>query len=83
MKRNISNDIYYVGVNDRQKHAFENYLPLPYGVAYNSYLITDEKITLIDTVDAHFIDIFLSKIDCVIEGKSIDYLVVNHVEPDH
>ncbi len=83
MVRNITQDIYYVGVNDRQKHAFENYLPLPYGVAYNSYLIVDEKVVLVDTVDLHFVDIFLSKIDEVLHGRSIDYLIVNHVEPDH
>ncbi len=79
----IAKDIYYVGVNDRQKHLFENYLPLPNGVAYNSYLIVDEKVTLIDTVDISMIGRFLAKIDTVLQGKKIDYLVVNHMEPDH
>ncbi|MBO4738205.1 MAG: FprA family A-type flavoprotein [Bacteroidales bacterium] len=79
----IARDIYYVGVNDRQKHLFENYLPIPNGVAYNSYLITDEKIALIDTVDISMIGRFLTNIDSVLQGRKIDYLVVNHMEPDH
>jgi len=79
----ITETIYYVGVNDRRKSLFENQLPLPYGVSYNSYLIKDEKIALVDTVDACFFDPFLKKIEAVIGAKKIDYLIVNHMEPDH
>ncbi len=79
----ITESIYYVGVNDRRKSLFENQLPLPYGVSYNSYLIKDEKIALIDTVDACFFDPFLKKIEAAIGDRKIDYLIVNHMEPDH
>lgn len=79
----ITNDIYYVGVNDRTKEKFENMIPLPYGVSYNSYLITDEKVALIDTVEVAFGDLFVDKIVSQLAGRSIDYLVINHMEPDH
>ena len=82
-KRPIAENIFYVGVNDRQKELFENYLPLPEGVAYNSYLIVDEKVALVDTVDIAFVDVYFAKIDDILKGKKIDYLIVNHVEPDH
>ena len=79
----IADKVYYVGVNDRQKALFENLWPLPYGVSYNSYLIVDEKTVLIDTVDVCYSDAFLRKIADALEGKSLDYLIVNHMEPDH
>jgi len=79
----IAKDIFYVGVNDRQKHKFENMLPLPMGVSYNSYLIIDEKIALVDTVDIAMGDIFIDKIQSQLQGRPIDYLIINHMEPDH
>lgn len=79
----IKNEIHYVGVNDRDKTLFEGLWPLPYGVSYNSYLIADEQIALIDTVDVRFFDTYLSKIRRVIGDKKIDFLVINHMEPDH
>ena len=79
----IAKDIFYVGVNDRIKHKFENMLPLPYGVSYNSYLITDEKTALIDTVDVCYGEVFIDKIKSQLGEKSIDYLIINHMEPDH
>lgn len=81
--KEIADNIFYVGVNDRQKALFENLWPLPYGVSYNSYLILDEKAVLIDTVDVCYSDIFLKKIADALNGRSLDYLVVNHMEPDH
>ncbi|MDO4756980.1 MAG: FprA family A-type flavoprotein [Parabacteroides sp.] len=81
--KEIANHIYYVGVNDRQKVLFENLWPLPYGVSYNSYLIVDEKTVLIDTVDVCYSDIFFKKIEDALEGRPLDYLIVNHMEPDH
>jgi len=81
--KKITDDIYYVGVNDRQKHLFENLWPLPDGVSYNSYLIIDEQTVLIDTVEISYVDIFIKKIEQVLNGRSLDYLVVNHMEPDH
>lgn len=82
MKR-ITENIYYVGVNDRDKQRFESLWPLPYGVAYNSYIVDDGKIALIDTVDSRFFAEYLSKIREVIGSRAIDYLVINHMEPDH
>ncbi|MDR1675040.1 MAG: MBL fold metallo-hydrolase, partial [Tannerella sp.] len=79
----IANDIYYVGVNDRRKALFENLWPLPNGVSYNSFLITDEKTALVDTVDICYSDLFFRKIGEVLNGRPLDYLVVNHMEPDH
>lgn len=81
--KEITDKVYYVGVNDRQKALFENMWPLPYGVAYNSYLIVDEKTVLIDTVDVCYSDIFLKKIADALAGRHLDYLIVDHMEPDH
>lgn len=80
---NITNETYYVGVNDRNKNLFEGLWPLPDGVSYNSYLIVDEKVCLIDTVEVDFFSQFLENIQEVIGDREIDYLVVNHMEPDH
>lgn len=80
---NITQDITYIGVNDREIDLFEGQYPLPNGMAYNSYLITDEKIAVIDTVDARFTDIWLRNLDNELLGKSPDYLIVQHMEPDH
>ena len=79
----ITNQIYYVGVNDRNKELFEGLWPLPNGVSYNSYLIVDEKICLIDTVEVDFFIQYLENIHEVIGDRPTDYLVVNHMEPDH
>ena len=79
----INKNLFYVGVNDRSKELFENLWPLPKGVSYNSYLIRDEKVALIDTVDIAFTDVFLKKLDVLLGDKPIDYLVINHMEPDH
>ncbi len=79
----IVSGIYYVGVNDRTKWRFEELWPLPYGVSYNAYLIVDEKNVLVDTVDAAFTDRLLARIDKVLGNRGLDYLVINHMEPDH
>ena len=79
----IAKDIFYVGVNDRQKHKFENMLPLPYGVSYNAYLIMDEKTALIDSVDIAMGEVFIDKIQSQLQGRPLDYLIINHMEPDH
>lgn len=83
LKTLIKGKIHYVGVNDRSKHLFEGMWPLPYGVSYNSYLIDDEQIALIDTVDACYFEVYLRKIKSIIGDRPIKYLVVNHMEPDH
>ena len=79
----ITNKIYYVGVNDRNKNLFEGLWPLPNGVSYNSYLIDDEKVCLIDTVEVDFFIPYIKNIQQVIGDRKIDYLVINHMEPDH
>ncbi len=79
----ITSSIHYVGVNDRHKDIFEGLWPLPYGVSYNSYIIDDEKVALIDTVEVDFFTQFIENIRSVIGDRPIDYIIVNHVEPDH
>lgn len=81
--REIKSDIYYVGVNDRRKRLFEQMWPLPYGVSYNSYLIVDEMIALVDTVDVCFFERYLASIKKIIGDRPINYLIINHMEPDH
>ncbi len=81
--KQIKPGIYYVGVNDRTKSLFEGLWPLGRGVSYNSYLVVDDRIALIDTVDASFTDTFLASVRRRIGSRKVDFLVVNHVEPDH
>ena len=85
MNRNtlVKGKVHYVGVNDRNKHLFEGMWPLPYGVSYNSYLIDDDIVALVDTVDACFFESYLRKIRSVIGDRPIQYLIINHMEPDH
>ena len=79
----ITNDIKYVGVNDRKIDLFEGQYAVENGMAYNSYVITDEKIAVMDTVDANFADEWLGNIENALGGKTPDYLIVQHMEPDH
>lgn len=81
--KKISERIYHVGVNDGAKTLFEGLWPLPCGVSYNSYVVADEKVALIDTVEHGFEDEFLANIDEAVGDRPLDYLVVNHMEPDH
>ena len=80
---NITNDIKYIGVNDHQVDLFEGQYDVPNGMAYNSYAIMDEKIAIMDTVDANFTAEWMGNIDAALEGRKPDYLVVQHMEPDH
>ena len=79
----ISNDIYYVGVNDHQVTLFEGQYPVKNGMSYNSYIIMDDKIAIFDTVDKNFTHEWLDNIELVLKGKQPDYLIVQHMEPDH
>lgn len=79
----ITNDIYYIGVNDHNIDLFEGQYVVPNGMAYNSYIILDEKIAVFDTVDGNFGDEWLGKISEVLGDRSPDYLIVQHMEPDH
>jgi len=78
-----SKDIRYIGVNDHEVDLFEGQYIVPNGMAYNSYVIVDEKIAVLDTVDQNFKDEWLSKLEAELDGRSPDYLVVHHMEPDH
>lgn len=81
--RKVTEDLYWVGGNDRRLTLFENIHPIPRGVSYNSYLLMDEKTVLFDTVDWSAGRQFLENIDYVLDGRQLDYLVINHMEPDH
>lgn len=81
--RNVTEDLWWVGGNDRRLTLFENIHPIPRGVSYNSYLLLDEKTVLFDTVDWSACRQFLENIDHVLDGRGLDYLVINHMEPDH
>lgn len=82
--REITDRIYYTGVNDRVTDRFEGLWPLPYGVSYNSYVVKGSwKTALIDTVEVSTVLDYLKGLDDVMEGKSVDYVVINHMEPDH
>ena len=80
---NITNDIKYIGVNDHEVDLFEGQYVVPNGMAYNSYAIMDEKIAVMDTVDKNFTRQWLENLTAALEGHSPDYLVVQHMEPDH
>lgn len=79
----ITNDIFYVGVNDHQVDLFEGQYVVPNGMAYNSYVIMDEKIAVVDTVDQNFKEEWLDNLSKVLDGRTPDYLIVQHMEPDH
>ena len=79
----ITNDIRYIGVNDHSIDLFEGLYTVPEGMAYNSYVITDEKVAVMDTVDSHFGEEWLSKLENALAGRKPDYLIIHHMEPDH
>lgn len=83
LKIELSNKVYWLGFNDRRKHKFENQWPLEKGVTYNSYLINDEKTALIDTAEAPFSSDLIDWVEELLDGKNLDYLIINHMEPDH
>ena len=79
----ISNDILYVGVNDHKIDLFEGQYVVPNGMAYNSYVVMDKKIAVFDTVDAKFTHEWLDKLESAFNGRKPDYLIIQHMEPDH
>ena len=79
----IAADTWYVGASDRRLAKFENLFPIPRGVSYNSYVILDEKTALLDTADASVSGQFLENVAHALGGRSLDYLIVDHMEPDH
>ncbi len=81
--REVTKDLYWVGGNDRRLALFENIHPIPEGISYNSYLLLDEKTVLLDTVDWSICNIFIENIQHVLGDRHLDYMVINHIEPDH
>lgn len=81
--RNITDDLIYIGVNDRRLTLFENVFPIPNGISYNSYLLKDEKNVLLDTVDVSTSKYFFENLTYALAGENLDYLIINHMEPDH
>lgn len=79
----ITDNLHYIGVNDRETHLFENLWPLDNGISYNSYILTGEKTALLDTVKITKVDSFMFKIQSILKGRTLDYLVIHHMEPDH
>ncbi len=79
----VTDDLYYLGGNDRRLALFESAFPIPRGVSYNSYLLTDEKTVLFDTVDSAVSEIFFENLESALGGRKLDYLIVHHMEPDH
>ena len=81
--RKVTDDLYWVGANDHRLTLFENIHPIQNGVSYNAYLLLDEKNVLFDTVDWSACRQLLENIEYLLDGKPLDYLVINHMEPDH
>ena len=81
--KKMTEDLYWVGASERRLNLFENAYPLTNGVSYNSYLLLDEKTVLIDTVDKSVSGLFFENVDHVLAGRKLDYLIVQHMEPDH
>lgn len=81
--RKVTDDLYWVGANEHRLHLFENIHPIPRGVSYNSYLLMDEKTVLFDTVDWAVCREFINNVQHVLDGRDLDYIVINHLEPDH
>lgn len=79
----ISENIIYIGADDKDIDLFESQYIVPNGISYNSYLIIDEKIAIMDTIDKRKTDEWLSNLEKTLEGKTPDYLVISHMEPDH
>ena len=80
---NITNDIKYIGVNDHKIDLFEGQYVVPNGISYNSYVILDDKIAVMDTVDAAFTHEWLDNLQNTLDNRKPDYLVIQHMEPDH
>ena len=81
--KKVTEDLYWAGASDRRLALFENMYPIPRGVSYNSYVLLDEKTVLLDTVDRSVSGQFLENLEHVLAGRSLDYMIVNHMEPDH
>ena len=81
--KKVTDDLTWIGGNDRRLELFENVFPIPEGVSYNSYFLDDEKTVLLDTVDHSISRLFMENLAHVLNGRPLDYVIVNHMEPDH
>ena len=81
--KNVKEDLIWVGGSDRRLALFENVFPIPRGVSYNAYLVQDEQTVLMDTVDSSIGSLFFENLEHALNGKMLNYVVVNHMEPDH
>ena len=81
--KKVNEDLYWIGASDRRLALFENIYPIPRGVSYNSYVILDEQTVLLDTVDKSVSGQFFENLEHVLDGRKLDYMIVNHMEPDH
>ena len=81
--RKVTDDLFWIGGNDHRLTLFENIHPIPKGVSYNAYVLLDEKTVLFDTADWDICRLFLENLEHVLAGRPLDYIVINHMEPDH
>ena len=81
--RKVTETVYWIGGSDRRLALFENIFPIQRGVSYNAYVVLDEKTVLLDTVDSSISKQFFENLQFVLQGRKLDYLIVNHMEPDH
>ena len=81
--KKVTDDLYYIGCNDRRIELFENVYPVLDGVSYNTYFLKDEKTVLFDTIDKHVAEQFFENLEFLLDGKNLDYLFLHHLEPDH
>ena len=81
--RKINEELYYIGGSDRKSAFFENVFPIEKGVSYNSYLLMDEKTVLIEGVDKAVSELYFENIEEILSGRPLDYMIINHMEPDH
>ncbi|MEG1615036.1 MAG: FprA family A-type flavoprotein, partial [Oscillospiraceae bacterium] len=81
--KEIKKGTYWIGASDRRLSLFENVFPIPRGISYNSYFVDDEKTVILDTVDRSVFSQFIENIEHLLNGKNLDYLIINHMEPDH
>ncbi|MBR2136826.1 MAG: MBL fold metallo-hydrolase, partial [Alphaproteobacteria bacterium] len=81
--RKVTDDLFWIGASDHRLALFENVYPIPQGISYNSYLLTDDKTVLLDTVDSSVSRQFFENLRAALSGRTLDYMIINHMEPDH
>ena len=82
-EQKVTDSIYWIGANDFVTPRFDNLVPLPQGISYNTYFIDDEKTCVLDGIDNACRDIFMDNLSYLLKGRALDYIIINHMEPDH